>query len=293
MIFALVAMAVTSCSDGAAPLAYGIIDADCWMVASSEAGQIVRLDIHEGQRLDKGACVGLIDTLQLHLQYEALATQIASLRNTLPDVGKQVDVLLRKRTSLENEAERVRPLVEAGSISSKQLDKIEDELGMIDSQIAATKSSLSRESASVLSSIAALKAQADILKDRISRCSIVNPEAGTVSLQAIHEHEFVSVGMPIYKLSDYENMFVDSWFDGAALACINLGDSLIVKVDAPEGMRSYEGTVIYIAEEAEFTPNKVPTRESRAKQVYRVKLSLHNDGFLKAGLSADIFLPAE
>lgn len=283
------AMAVISCSGNVKPSAYGIIDADKWMVASSEQGQIVSLNVTEGKKLLKDEKVGLIDTAQLSIQLKAVEAQVVSLRQTLPDIGKQMDVLHQKKESVRNEIARIRPLAESGSVSTKQLERLEEELRLCESQESASRSSLSRESASVLASIIALEAQADVLKDKISRSVIVNPENGTVSELYVKEHEFVSSGMPVYKLSDYENMFVDCWFDAQSLASVTLGSIVDVVPDSADRHR-IDGTVIYIAEESEFTPNKVMTRDTRERYVYRVRVSIHNDGTLKAGMPAEIFL---
>lgn len=288
-IFASALAVALSCSNNDKPLAYGIIDCNSWMVASAEGGQIVSLNIEEGQEVTKDILAVQVDTVQLSLQLASIEAQASSLRGTLPDVGKQLDVLKSKKSALENEAARVRPLVVSGSISAAQIDKLEDEISMVDSQIAATQSSLSRESSGILSNISALEAQAEILKDKIARCTVFNPEDGTVVRIFTKEHEFTAAGGPIYKLADYDNMFIDCWFDGKALNTIKLADKVSVRVEAPEGLRTYVGTISYIANEAEFTPSKVPTRDSRAKLVYHVKVSVQNDGFLKAGLSADIY----
>ncbi len=288
-IIAAALAAALSCGNNDKPLAYGIIDCNSWMVASSESGQIVSLDIEEGQKVAKDAVAVQVDTTQLSLQLTSIQAQAASLRGTLPDVGKQIDVLESKKSTLENEAARVRPLVASGSASTAQLSKIEDEIAMVGSQIAATRSSLSRETAGILANISALQAQADILKDKMERCSVVNPENGTVVRIFTRNHEFTTAGKPIYKLADYDNMFIDCWFDGDALSMIATGDKVEVRADAPEGSHTYEGTISYISSEAEFTPSKIPTRDSRAKLVYHVKVSVHNDGFLKAGLPADIY----
>jgi HlyD family secretion protein len=59
--------------------------------------------------------------------------------------------------------------------------------------------------------------------------------------------------------------------------------------------REYEGRVVFIASQAEFTPRNVQTTEERVKLVYRVKVQITGDpGFdLKPGLAADVRLDTE
>jgi hypothetical protein len=63
-----------------------------------------------------------------------------------------------------------------------------------------------------------------------------------------------------------------------------------VTVDAYAG-RTFLGSVIYIADEAEFTPRNVQTREERVNMVFAVRVALPNpDHALKPGMPADAIL---
>ena len=282
---------LTACGRSGKPDAYGIIDAHSWQVAASESGQIVALQVEEGRKVERGAVAVRLDTAALSLQLRAIEAQIRALQPTLPDVGRQLDVLHRQRESLQNERERIAPLVSSGAASRKQLDNLDDQLRVLDSQISAARSNLSRESAAVLANIESLKSQADIVRDRIARCTVTNPESGTVTALYAHLHEFVQAGYPIYKLSDLQHMYVDAWLEGRDVARIALGDAVDVKVDAEGGaLRTVPGRISFISDEAEFTPNKVLTRDTRAALVYHVRIDLAEDGLLKAGMPAEIYL---
>jgi multidrug resistance efflux pump len=71
---------------------------------------------------------------------------------------------------------------------------------------------------------------------------------------------------------------------------LELGQKLRVTVDSIDG--DLEGEVTYISSQAEFVPGNVQTPEERSKQVFRIKVSLHDDrGRLRAGMAADVWLP--
>ena len=58
--------------------------------------------------------------------------------------------------------------------------------------------------------------------------------------------------------------------------------------------REFPGTLRYIADEAEFTPKNVQTRQERIKLVYEAKVYLTNEeGILKPGMPADVSLRLE
>ncbi|NLZ20179.1 MAG: HlyD family efflux transporter periplasmic adaptor subunit [Bacteroidales bacterium] len=285
---------LSACGRSGKPDAYGIIDAHSWMIAASEAGQIMALPVEEGQRVERGAVAVQLDTAALSLQLRAFEAQIRALQPTVPDVGRQLDVLHRQRESLQNERERIAPLVSSGAASRRQLDNLDDQLRVLDSQISAARSSLSRETAAVLVNIESLKSQADIVRDRIARCTVTCPETGTVTALYAHLHEFVDAGHPIFKLADLQHMYVDAWLEGGDLTRIALGDAVDVKVDAEGGtLRTLPGRISYISDEAEFTPNKVLTRDTRASLVYHVRIDLAEDARLRSGMPAEIYLPSQ
>ncbi|HAB28723.1 MAG TPA: HlyD family secretion protein, partial [Xanthomarina gelatinilytica] len=52
----------------------------------------------------------------------------------------------------------------------------------------------------------------------------------------------------------------------------------------------YPGTITWIASEAEFTPKIIQTKEERVALVYAVKVTVKNDGSLKIGMPAEMWL---
>jgi HlyD family secretion protein len=69
---------------------------------------------------------------------------------------------------------------------------------------------------------------------------------------------------------------------------ISLGQQAEVKVDSWPG-ETFTGSVIHIADQAEFTPRNVQTVEGRSSTVYAIKLSVSDpQGRLKIGMPADV-----
>jgi HlyD family secretion protein len=71
------------------------------------------------------------------------------------------------------------------------------------------------------------------------------------------------------------------------LGKVKLGQKADVTVDSFKD-RTFEGKVIYISPEAEFTPKNIQTQDERTKLVFAVKIELKNPHFsLKPGMPAD------
>jgi HlyD family secretion protein len=74
------------------------------------------------------------------------------------------------------------------------------------------------------------------------------------------------------------------------LANIKIGQEVTVKIDDADTMKSYKGTISWIASEAEFTPKIIQTKEERVALVYAVKIDVANDGSLKIGMPAELWI---
>jgi HlyD family secretion protein len=74
------------------------------------------------------------------------------------------------------------------------------------------------------------------------------------------------------------------------LSKIKVGQNVSVKIDAEKDMKSYQGTISWIASSAEFTPKIIQTKEERVNLVYAVKVKVKNDGSLKIGMPAEMWI---
>ena len=71
---------------------------------------------------------------------------------------------------------------------------------------------------------------------------------------------------------------------------LNFGQEVTVMIDSDQSMKSYLGTIAWIASEAEFTPKIIQTKEERTSLVYAVKVRVENDGSLKIGMPAEMWI---
>jgi HlyD family secretion protein len=74
------------------------------------------------------------------------------------------------------------------------------------------------------------------------------------------------------------------------LSGISTGKEVTIKIDTENDMKSYKGTISWIASEAEFTPKIIQTKEERVALVYAVKIDVKNDGSLKIGMPAEMWV---
>ncbi len=285
------ALLVASCSSEAEFDAQGTFEATEVIISSEATGRILNFATEEGMTVGANQTLGEIDSIQLHLQRNELAARQSALLDSRPNTQKQVASLREQIVSQKNELRRVENMYKDGAATQKQLDDIEAQIKILESQLVATLSTLDNNNATINGNSAALEAQIAALNDRIAKCRIVSPISGTVLVKYAEAGEFATVGKPLLKIADLENIYLRAYFTSAQLANINLGDEVTVVADFGSNNRyNYTGRIMWVSSECEFTPKTIQTKDSRANLVYAVKIAVKNDGRLKIGLAGDVIL---
>ena len=131
------------------------------------------------------------------------------------------------------------------------------------------------------------QAALDALDTQIERLAIHAPLSGLVLDQAVHVGELAVPGVPVVTLANLNTVELTVYINANQFDKVALNQEVAVSVDSFPG-KTFTGTVIHIANEAEFTPRNVQTREERVNLVYAVKIQLDNpDLDLKPGMPAD------
>ena len=100
----------------------------------------------------------------------------------------------------------------------------------------------------------------------------------------------VSFGKPLDKNADKEEMTLRVYISEKQLSTIKIGQEVTVKIDSGERMKDYKGIISWISASAEFTPKIIQTKEERVNLVYAVKITVKNDGSLKIGMPAEMWI---
>lgn len=133
------------------------------------------------------------------------------------------------------------------------------------------------------------EAQANVkrLETQVAELQVFAPLDATVLTKAAEAGEVVAAGKPLVLLGDLDHPWIKVYVPETVVGKIRLGTPARVLVDSFPG-RPFQGTVSWVADQAEFTPKNVQTAEERVNLVYAVKITIQNaQRKLKAGMPAD------
>ena len=289
-ILILAVAIMTACSGSKNEFdATGTFEATEITVSAEQNGRLLRFDVTEGMQLKALQQVGLIDTVQLALQARALGATKESIANQRPDLTKQIAATRQQLMKAEMEQQRFENLVKDHAANQKQLDDAISAVNVLKKQLEAQVSALNNTTQSLNSQMNATDIQRLQVLDQLQKCHISTPIAGTVLSKYMEPGEFVTIGKPLFKMADIENMYLRAYITSSQLARVKIGQDVKVFADFGGGDRKeYQGVVTWISEHSEFTPKTILTNDERADLVYAVKIAVKNDGFIKIGMYGEV-----
>ena len=288
--YPLLVLLAASCVEGnKAYDASGVFESTEVTVSAEGNGKILSLDLQEGDRLEAGQIVGCIDTVQLHLSEIQLEASRRAVGSGRLDISRQIAALESQIDKQRQELDRFTKLEKAGASNRKQVEDIQAQIETLERQLAAQEESLNSSNRNVSGQADALEAQIEQIRDRIRKCVITSPVAGTVLAKYSEAGEFAALGRALFKVADIDNIRLRAYITADQLTALKLGQQVRVFADqGSSGRKEYAGTLIWISDKAEFTPKTIQTRDERANLVYAVKIAVENDGLIKLGMYGDI-----
>ena len=289
MLF-LAALLPVACSNNKTDYdASGIFESTELIVSSQVSGQLMEFTVTEGQQLQAHSYLGYVDTTQLYLKKQQLMASRTAVSSRSTSVPRQIASLKEQIATQKRELARFGNLVKLNAANQKQVDDIQSQLSVLEKQLAAQTELLVNNNQGISGESTALENQIAQIEDQLLKSRITSPIQGTVLTKYAEQGEFTAPGKALFKVSDMQQMYLRAYITSDQLTQLKQGQPVTVYADFGEDkMRTYPGTISWIADKAEFTPKTIQTRNERANLVYAVKIAVTNDGYLKNGMYGEV-----
>jgi HlyD family secretion protein len=310
-IISAAALIMWSCSDNGKDILVeesGTIESTDVVLSSQTAGKIIQLNYDEGASVKKGDTLIVVDQelYALQLKQAVASMDIAKAQLNLlikgarsEDIEQVKEMLSQAQANFklaETDKQRMENLYKGNTITKKQLDDALLRFDVSQSQLNAAKENLNKiqnyarpeEIAQAKANLAKAEAGVDLLKKNIRDCYVISPIDGMIVKRFIEVGETVAMMSSLIKVSNLSRLEVIIYVSEKVLPKIKLNQNAEITTDGGPD-KIFEGKVIFISPEAEFTPKNIQTKEERTKQVFAVKLEIENKtGELKTGLPVDV-----
>lgn len=285
-IIALVLLSLGACKPkGSQSDAYGNFEAVETIISTEVAGKLLIMNSKEGDLLEPGQLIALIDTTDLNLQKLQTMAQLNSSDTKKQNVTAQINVLKEQEKNLAITQQRITKMFADKAATQQQLDDINGQMNVLDKQITATTTQFSL----ITSEMDVIKRSLDLLNEHLTKCRITSPIKGTILETYLETGELATPGKPVLKMADLSSLELKVYVSEAQLLKVKLGNEAKVLIDSDaKEMQPMTGKITWISSESEFTPKIIQTKEERVKLMYAVKILVSNDGRLKIGMPGEV-----
>ncbi len=221
-------------------------------------------------------------------RYQALDQQVRAAEAT---VTIAEETLAGARTNLQNLIQmRENPIALTTAVNQGRAQH-QDAIAAVGVARASLDTLLAKPTAEEVAVAQAQVSQAEaalgILQVQLEKMTLHAPIRGLVTNRSIHVGETASPGTILVTIANLDEVKLTIYIPENRFGRIQLGQAVDVEVDSFPG-KAYQGEVIYISSEAEFTPRNLQTKEERVNTVFAVKIHITNpDHDLKPGMPAD------
>ena len=271
----------------------GYVEGDLVQIGPVEGERLAELSVARGDQVAKGATLFKMATPvldQMRTEAKAKTDQAeANLKNLQAALQRpeQIAVLKagveRAKAALQfSQAEYARQeaLLTKGFATQAARDQARmaldrDKAGLAEAERqveAALLPSRNQEIAAADAAITQARAQMEQIDVRIARQTVRAPSDGIVQDVYFWPGEIVAAGQPILALLPPPNRKIRLYVPEPQLARFQLGAKILVSCDnCPPDL---EGRVVFISQQAEFTPPVIFSLQERGKLVFRVDARL-------------------
>lgn len=298
-------------SGAGALVATGTVEATDAALGFTVPGRLEAVRVDEGDTVAAQAPLASLDRSETLGRRDQALAQVAAAKAQLLELERgsrpqeiaaaraAAQAAADKLADAERDADRVRSLRQRNVVSQQDLDKAITalevarsarvqadeqrrlvELGPRPEKVAAARAALTAAEASVRT-----------LQATLAQMEVRAPFPGTITVRHHEPGEILAAGAPVVTLLHRDDRWVRIYVPEDRIGAVRIGQPAQITSDTFRDRR-YEGRVVAIASEAEFTPKTVQTREERVKLVYSVKVRITGDPRhdLKPGMPADVVL---
>jgi HlyD family secretion protein len=271
------------------------------------AGHVRERLVKEGERVARGSVVARLESTDLEHEVALRQAEVAVARATLAELqaGYRPEEVAQARAALgqakaeltraESDWHRQQALFAQGAVSARETEALQASFEVARGRVEETGQNLARlengfRQEEIDQARARLQQAEEALalaRTRLGYAELAAPFDGVVLSENVEPGEFVAAGTPVVTVGELDPVWLRAYINETDLGRVKLGQTARVTTDTYPG-KGYQGTVTFIAQDAEFTPKNVQTEKERVKLVYRIKITLANpEQELKPGMPAD------
>lgn len=249
----------------------GRIEATEYDIATKIPGRLVDVSVQEGDTVQTGQALAVIDTDDLNAQ---LREANAGLREASESRKYALAIVDQHKSELnyaQTELKRSLTLFKNGHAPQEKVDQQR----MIAVSAAAALKAANVKVVQSDAGIEAAQARIERLQSNIADSTLKTPINGRVLYRLAEPGEVLGSGGKVLTVLDLTDVYMSIYLPTAEAGKVAIGSEARIIIDAiPQ--YTLPAKVTFVSAQAQFTPKSVETRDERDKLMFRVKLKLNS-----------------
>ncbi len=246
----------------------GRIEADQIDIATKVPGRVAEIRVNEGQLVQPGEVLAVMDTRELEAQLARAEADAARAASQVEEVRALIEQRRAARTLAEEEFTRATELAERGVNSQAVADTAKTRLATSEAALNAALAMLNTSERGVDAALALVTQY----ETQIADATLTAPVLGRILYRLSQPGEVLGGGGKVITLLDLSQVYMEMFLPADEAMRTGLGAEARIRLDSiPYAIPAY---VSFVSPEAQFTPKQVETAEEREKLMFRVKVRL-------------------
>ena len=260
-------------------------------IAAKTPGRIAEIRVREGDYVEPGAVIAVLDQAEAKAQLAAARAQvqraIAGITRSQAEVGAREAELNLAEVGLKRSAELRDRSVNSQADLDQRTAQRDVAAAAVNSAKAAVGDAVAAKEASE-ATVAQIEAS-------IADMTLKAPIGGRVEYRLVEPGEVVAAGGRVVTLLDLSDVYMTVFLPSRTAGRVKLGGEARIVLDAGKDY-VIPARISFVAAEAQFTPKTVETETERDKLMYRVKVQIDRklaEGFrdyVKSGLTGNAYV---
>lgn len=247
----------------------GRIEADLIDISTRTAGRVASILVREGDLVQQGDVLAIMDTTELTAQKMRAAAAVASSEAAVAVAEAGVSQAEAKLALAISELARTEALQTRGVVSQENLDIRRTETQLAQAGLVAAQ-------AGVVAKLRAVDAENAALQEieaRINDSTLYAPQIGRVLYRLAQPSEVVGSGGKVLTMISLADVYMEFFLPASAAPRLRLGDEARIVIDILAHV-SIPAIVTFVAPQAQFTPKQVETIQERESLMFRIRVRI-------------------
>ncbi len=247
----------------------GRIEADLVDISTRLAGRVSEITVREGDLVQPGDVLAVMDTTELVAQKMRAEAAVASAEAAVAVAQAGVTEAEARLALSQSELTRAETLNERGVVSGEELDIRRTEAQLAEAGRTAAQAGVVAKQRAVDAENAALRE----IEARIADSTLYASQAGRVLYRLAQPREVLGGGGKVLTLVSLGDIYMEFFLPASAAPRVRLGDEARIVVDVMPDV-AIPALVSFVAPQAQFTPKQVETIEERESLMFRIRVRI-------------------